>query len=350
MIGHNYFESNNERQYFTGYNFAVPGLYTITNTQEDITQIDNTFRKKTTAAFSRLNVNYLGTLFLELSGRNEWSSTLPADNNSFFYGSANLGFVFTELLNNNEDIFTFGKLRASYAVVGNDAPIYRTQTFFVNGGASTRFGGGVNFPINGIGGFQLSNAAGNGNLKPETNTTIELGTDLRFLNNRLGIDFTWYRALSTDQIIPVTVAASTGFTSQIINSGEIENTGIEIMLTGTPIKNSDFTWDFQVNFSRNRNFVKELPLDNIIDPLYSSRLQRAQIPGEQYGLFYGNAFKRNEEGELLIDESGFPQLASEQQIIGNPNPDWLMGIRNNLRYKDLSLFISVGRPAWRGCS
>ncbi len=336
MIGHNYFQSTGSQQFFSGRNFAIPGLFNISNTQEDLVAVDSESKKRTTAAFSRINLNWKSQIFLELTGRNEWSSTLPVDNNSFFYGSAGLSLIFSDLFEIDSDVLSFGKLKGSIAQVGNDAPLYATETFFINGSASSDFGGGVLFPIDGVGGAQLSNVAGSNTLEPEKNTTIELGADLKFLNNRIGLDFTWYRSLSTEQIISVAVPGSTGFTNQRINSGEIENKGIELVLTGTAITTNDFSWDIILNFTRNRNVVNELPLDNIISPLFSSRLQAALIPGEAFNVFYGNAFKKNENGQLLITPSGFPQLDSEQRIIGDPNPDWLMGIRNNFNYKNFS--------------
>ncbi len=336
MLGHNYFTLNTTRQFISGRNFAIPGLVNINNTQEDIIPLDDETRKRTTAAFARMNIGWKGMLFLEQTGRNEWSSALPVENNSFFYGATSLAFVFSEVLDIDESILTFGKLKGSFAQVGNDAPVYATETFFENNPVSSDFARGVVFPVDGVGGAQRSNTAGNDALEPEENSTIELGADLRFWNNRIGLDFTWYQSVSTNQIISVAVPGSTGFTNQRINSGEIENTGIEMVLSATPVRINDFSWDVMFNFTRNRNIVNELPLESIISPQFSSRLQSAMIPGEPFNVFYGNAFKRNEQGQLLISPTGFPQLAAEQKIIGDPNPDWLGGWRNTFRYKDFS--------------
>ncbi|MBV6647556.1 MAG: SusC/RagA family TonB-linked outer membrane protein, partial [Cyclobacteriaceae bacterium] len=337
MVGHNFFSLSNSRQYFSGRNFGIPGLYTITNTTEDLVNIDNLFEKKTTAVFSRFNVGWRGTLFAEFNMRNEWSSTLPASENSFLYGSANFAFAFTELVDIDDDILTFGKLKASFARVGNDAPIYALDTYLENASISTNLGGGVVFPINGVGGVQRENTAGNANLKPEQTDAIEFGADLRFLRDKIGLDFTWYRTTSIDQIISVAVPGSTGITNQQINSGEVENKGVEIVLTATPIKTPSLTWDILVNFTRNRNEVKELPVESIISPLYSSRLNAIQRPGLPFNSFYGNAFTRHENGEILIGADGFPTLDPEQRVIGDPNPDYLMGIRNSVSYKGLNL-------------
>ena len=337
MVGHNMFSSANSSIFLSGMNFAIPGLYNIANTQENPVFTKNFFEKQTQALYTRVNLSYLNSIFFEVTGRNEWSSTLPAATRSFPYGSAGLGVVFSEFLNLNSDVFSFGKLKASAAITGNDAPIYRTETFYNIATAGTRYAGGLRFPIGGVGGVLLSSAAGNSELRAESNTTYEIGTDLRFLNNRIGLDFTYYKSLSRDQIIAVPVPASTGFTTQVINSGEIENRGIEIVLNATPVKVGDFTWDMLVNFTRNRNYVNSLPNDEpIVSNLFGARIQSRLIPGEQYGVFYGNAFRRNDNGEILISPQGWPMMDPTQQMVGNPNPDFLMGFRNSLSYKNFN--------------
>ncbi len=345
MVGHNHFYSSNKRQYISGSNLLIPGLYNIGNATESINPIQTTFRKKTVAAFGRISMGWRDMLFVELNARNEWSSTLPVQNNSFLYGSTNVGFVFSELLALDPAIFSFGKVRGSWAQVGRDAPIYATQTYYERGIVTSPFGGTLRFPLpsTGLGGVELSNTAGNNDLRPEKNTTIEFGTELSFLNNRLGLDFTWYRSLNADQIVNIVIPATTGFTNQRINSGEIENKGIELVLNGTPVRTPAFKWDATVNFTRNRNTVKSLPLDEI--RLYGyGNLAPTLREGEPFGVFYGTAFKRNEAGQLLINDAGYPQRnpATEENPtgelrIGNPQPDWLMGIRNTFGYKGFSL-------------
>jgi TonB-linked SusC/RagA family outer membrane protein len=339
LVGHNLFSSASSSIFLSGMNFAIPGLFNIANTQENPVFTKNFFEKQTQALYTRLNLSYLNSIFFEVTGRNEWSSTLPQATRSFPYGSAGLGIVFSEFLNLNSEVFSFGKLKASAAITGNDAPMYRTETFYNVATAGTRYAGGLRFPISGVGGVLLSSAAGNSQLKAESNTTFEIGTDLRFFNNRIGLDFTYYKSLSRDQIIAVPVPASTGFTTQVINSGEIENRGIEIVLNATPVKVGDFTWDMLINFTRNRNYVNSLPNDEpIVSNVFGARIQSRLIPGEQFGVFYGNAYKRNENGDILISPQGWPQFdPAGQQLVGNPNPDYLIGFRNALGYKNFNL-------------
>lgn len=338
MVGHNMFSSASNRLFLDGRNFSIPSLYNVANTQENQVLTQNLTERQTQAVYSRLNLNYDGFLYLELTGRNEWASTLPANSRSFPYGSVSMGFIFTEIMDFNTDIFSYGKLRASYAQVGNSAPPYATETFYDVGAVSTRYAGGLRFPVDGIGGVLLSRTAGNNQLVPESNTTTEVGVDLGFLQNRVNLEFTYYNSLSRDQIINVEVPASTGFTFQRINAGEIQNRGVEVVLSGTPVQSPNFSWNTTLNFTRNRNFVNELPDDQpIVTNLYGARVTSALIPGEQFGVFYGNAFKRNENGDKLITPDGYPQFADEQQIIGNPNPKFLIGFRNALNYRNLRL-------------
>lgn len=338
LVGHNMFSASSTSYLLNGTNFAIPGLFNIANTQENPVFLKDDFRRMTQAVFSRANFGYLNAIFLELSVRNEWASTLPAGNRSFSYGSAGLSVALTDLLKVESDILSFAKLKGSYAGAGNIPPAYRTETFYNIATTGTRYAGGVRFPIDGVGGVLLSTAAGNSNLVAEFTNTLELGADIRLFQNKLGIDFTYYDAISSNQIVSVPVPGSTGFLTQIANAGEIQNKGIEVVLNGDILRRGDFSWDMIVNFTRNRNYVNSLPNDEpIVNNLFGARIQSRLIPGEQFGVFYGNAFRRNENGDILINPQGFPMLDPVQQMVGNPNPDFLMGWRNNFTYKNLNL-------------
>lgn len=339
LVGHNYFSTQTDRVYISGSNLAIPGLYNIANAQDNLVQIQNISRKKTAAALSRINLDVKDFFFIELTGRNEWTSTLESPNNSFFYGSVGSSFIFTDALQISGNAFSFGKFKASYAQAGRDAGPYTNQTFYNRGIVSGTWGGGIVFPLagSGIGGVELSNVAGNPNLRPERNTTLELGAELRFIKNKVGFDITYYRALNTDQIIAVSVPGSTGFTNKVINAGEILNKGLEIVGDVKLVDKGTFSWDVIANFTRNRNEVLSLPVDRI--PLGGFGNLRPQITvGEPFGVFFGTAFRRNAEGLLLLDDAGYPQIdLSGDKKIGDPTPDFLLGIRNNMRYKNFSL-------------
>ncbi|MCH7409300.1 SusC/RagA family TonB-linked outer membrane protein [Belliella sp. DSM 111904] len=338
LVGHNVFATNNSQIYMSGRNFAIPGLFNIANTQENPVFTNTEARRMTQAVFGRASLGYLNSVFLELSARNEWASTLPSSNRSFTYGSAGLSVVLTDLLNVQSNTFSYAKLRGSYAGAGNIPPAYTTETFYNVATTGTRYAGGVRFPLDGVGGVLLSSAAGNSGLRAEFTNTMEIGADIRLFENKLGIDVTYYNAVSRDQIVSVPIPASTGFTTQLTNAGEIQNRGIEAVLNGTVLDRGDFSWDMIVNFTRNRNYVNSLPNDEpIVDNVFGARIQRRLIPGEQFGVFYGNAFLRNENGDILINPQGFPILDPEQRQVGNPNPDYLIGWRNNFNYKNFSL-------------
>lgn len=343
MAGHNYYRNATERQYFSGRGLAVPGVYTIENTSVEQIQIQYTSLKKTAALYSRFSADYKDMLYLELTGRNEWTSTLRPPNNSFFYGSAGLGFVFTEVMDVDDGVLSFGKLRASYAEAGRDAPVYSDLTYYERTSIPAQWGGGLTFALpSGVPGANLSGTAGNPDLRPERNKTLELGAELRFMRDRIDLDVTWYRNRNVDQIVPITVPGSTGFTNYIINAGEIENKGWEIMLNARPFA-GNFRWDFTVNFTRNRSLVLDLPVEQIALAGFGN-LRPLVKEGEPYGVFYGTAFLRDDAGNLIIGEDGYPQRnpatddnPSGDLRIGDPNPDWTMGVRNNLGYKNFRL-------------
>ena len=339
LVGHNYYDRFSQRLYVTGSNLAIPGLYVISNATTDLQQIQNVEKKRTTAALSRLNLDYKGFLMAEFTARNEWTSTLPKGNNSFAYGSAGLGLILTDLIEIDKSKVSFAKLRASLATSGRDAQPYLTDTYYVRGSSTGAWGGSLVFPIpgSGIGGAELSNVAGNPDLKPERNRTYEIGADLGFLKDRIRLEATWFNSANKDQIIAVNLPGSTGFTSQWINSGTITNKGIEAVINAEVVSVGDFSWNATVNFSRIRNEVSDLPVERILMGGFGN-LRPSLINGEPFSVFYGTAFKRDEAtGQLLLTNAGLPQATVTDEKIGDPNPNWLMGLRNTLNYKNFSL-------------
>ena len=301
-------------------------------------------------AYGEFTAAYDNYLYLTLTGRNDWTSSLEEKNRSFFYPSASLSYIFTEHLK-IASWLTSGKLRASLAQIGKDAPPYSTSIVYVPSGD----------PINGATLWTRNNAAGIHTLKPEMTTAFEVGTDLSFLNNRLGLNFTWYKSNSKDLIIPVATAPGTGFTQITLNAGEIQNKGVELTLNGSPVKSKDFSWNIMVNFSANRNKVLSIykDLKQIVagstfgyggsSPTFIYR------PGESVGDIYGTHWERyngnKPTDELHIDKSlpiiigddGFPVRASgsDQKIVGNSMPKWIGSINNTLSYKNWGLSFLI---------
>jgi TonB-linked SusC/RagA family outer membrane protein len=357
IVGYNYFNTSSSNIYIAGNTFNQPGFFNISNATVFENPRQSFIQRATFAAYSSLKVDYRDFIFLELTGRNEWASTLPSDNNSFFFPSANLGFVFTEPLGlSSSPILPFGKVRVSYATMGRIPDPYVTQTFFERARAAEGFGIGIDFPLRGsnIGGTTASNRIGNPELRPETNTTIELGADLSLLNGRISVDFTYYNSRNRNQIFPVTIPSSSGYTSRLINAGELQNRGIEVVLNTRPVRGTNFSWDLGFNFTRNRNYVIELVegLGEIQLPGFGTIFQPRLVPGQQFGVFYGSGWQRNEQGQRIIGADGFPVRQEALQIIGNPNPDFLLGIRNTFTFRDLTLSflwdIRQGGDVWNG--
>ncbi|MCB0518627.1 MAG: SusC/RagA family TonB-linked outer membrane protein [Saprospiraceae bacterium] len=330
-VGHNYLTERSLNSVNEGETFIIPGFYDISNVAQVTLADDNLRERRIAGAFYDLQVGYKDFLYLSATGRWDWSSTLPASEVPFFYDSYSMGFVFTEPLNlSTNKVFSFGKLRLSYATVGGDASPYSLNTFYT-----------LVEPVKGQTSFLQQTTIGNANLRPEETESIEAGLDLRFYQNRLGLDVTAYRSTSRDQIIEVPVAYSGGYSFFVANAGEIENKGIEVLLRATPVKSDAFNWDLNLNFSTNKNTVVKLA-EGVNDIRFpgagvTSTSNRA-IPGEPYGVIYGTKWLRDDAGNILVDDEGYPLFDPQQPgIVGDPNPDWLMGIRNSFSYKGLYL-------------
>lgn len=312
-----------------------------------LTSRQNQSEYRLMGVFGEASIDYRDFLFLTLTGRNDITSTLSKSNNSFFYPSASLSYVFSDHLE-LPSFINQSKLRLSYAQIGKDAPRYST---------SSGFSPYTNFPT-GYTGFTRYEILGNPDLRPEFTDTYEAGLEMAFLDNRLGFDFTYYYSLSTDQIIPINVAASTGYMRAAVNSGSMRNKGVELVLNATPVRTEDFNWDSKLIFSANRNEIRSIR-EGLFEIPYASQfgyvgstVTMKLIPGEPYGNIYGSSWQRyygpgEEEDPLFLDESrpivigenGFPVRAplSSQKILGNSQPDWIGGFTNTFSYKGLSL-------------
>jgi TonB-linked SusC/RagA family outer membrane protein len=307
-----------------------------TSTTQQVTR-DRSRLQRLYAVYGDLQLDYKSYLFLGVTARNDWSSTLPEGKNSFFYPSVNSSFVFTEAFNmDNSKILSFGKVRASWAQVGNEASPYQTSLtrYFLRqpfvAASSTKTNRAY-----------LDDLLGNPNLTHETTREIEFGTDLRFFRNRIGIDFTWFRRNSFDQITEAAVPASTGYISQIVNAGEIQNKGIEVGLTIVPVKTKGgFTWENFFNFTRIRSLVVDAgPSGEILVGGPGSTIGTLHKTGFPFGQIWGSKNARDAEtGQLLINKSeGRPFTLPTSEIIGDPNSDFTLGWRNTFSYKGLSI-------------
>ncbi|HEX6227534.1 MAG TPA: SusC/RagA family TonB-linked outer membrane protein [Chryseolinea sp.] len=348
-LGQELFEEERNSLVNTGKEFDIPEFYQFSNTRQ-LSTIQQLRERRLIGVYGDLLLNYNDFLYLNVTGRNDWTSTLPSGNNSFFYPSYNVSFVFNEVLDLPQ-VVSFGKIRASYGEVGKDTEPYLTSTVYEKG---------LGFPINGILAYSRADTRGNEDLKPERTTTIDLGTELKFFNNRLGVEFTWYKSNSKDQIFQVPISETTGYALIVANVGEIENKGIELIVSASPVRTSDFQWDIVANFTRNRNRVVEIaegldefPLEEQFG--YSGSTVTMKIKeGDAYGNLYGTSFQRYYPDEapddlkyvdydrpLLIGSNGFPVRNTSQLVLGNAQPHWLGGIRNTFTYKAFALSFLV---------
>lgn len=311
---------------------AVPGVYNVANSAIPVVASNESRLKRINSLYYSGQVSYKNALFLDVTGRNDWSSTLPAENNSYFYPSFTLSGVFTELLNMDSNVLNFGKLRASYAKVGSDTDPYQLLP-------TMSFGDGWNASTKLLNQF-LPNTLPNENLNPQFVTSTELGLELKFFENRLGLDATYYDSKATDQIINIPVSAASGYLTKTINAGQINNSGIELMVYITPVKSKDFSWDMTFNFAKNTNEVVDLypGVEQYVLGTYWS-LQVMAIPGQPYGSLFGYDLARDPDGNIL-NVDGLPQQGP-LKILGNYQPDWTGGMKNDFTYKNLSLGVLI---------
>ncbi len=331
-IGGNQMKQIQDFQQTVAPQLLIPEIYNFSNSavQLQVTEINN--EKRINSLYGYAQFSYKNMLFLDVTGRNDWSSTLPEDNNSYFYPSVALSGVISDMIQLPNAI-AFAKVRAAFAEVGNDTDpyqllnVYEPETAFGNNQAKRE-----------------SSVLKNPELKPERTQSMEIGADIRFFNNRLGIDFTYYQNNTKDQILPITLDISTGYSARIINAGKIKNYGIELMLTGSPlVKENGLKWDVSINFNRNRSEVVELAegIEAYTLTERNGAYTQARV-GEQMGAIYGVGFARVEDesspyyGQIIHSAEGTPLRGSDLEYQGNYNPDWMMGIQNMFNYKGLN--------------
>ncbi|MCY7358915.1 MAG: TonB-dependent receptor, partial [Rudanella sp.] len=243
---------------------------------------------------------------------------------AYYYPSVSGGFIFSHFI--QTPWLTSGKLRLNYAEVGNSAPAQSINDVYA---PQTAFGSAALFAVNAT--------KNNPTLRPERTKSTEGGIEMAMLQGRLGFDVTYYQSLSVDQIVPVAVSTATGYSYKFINAGVIQNKGVEVSLYGTPVKIRGFSWTVGLNWSRNRNLVKELPVDNFQLGAFQGGVSINAALGQPYGTIRGNNFVYNDKGEKLIDDDGYYQMSgTSNEVIGNVNPNWIGGLTNTFRYKSLS--------------
>lgn len=344
MLGHNIRQrtlNSSEVETNPSGGLIVPGWYNMGNSNGPVDAFNSTSLRRLVGLYADLNISYKSMLFLGATARNDWSSTLPKNNNSFFYPSVNGAFVFTELMQDGKiaEILNYGKIRASWAQVGNDADPYLLRNYFDRTQILGGFGQ-TNFPLNSVPGLSQTDRIGNPDLKPEITTAFEIGTELGFFNNRLTVDFSYYQNKSKDQILNIPITNTTGFNSKVINAGSIQNKGIELGLRGTPIRTS---YGLQVElygtYTRNRSEVLSLlpGVDQVVIGGISGMSIVAAV-GKPYGTFYAQTALRNDAGQVVVNPAnGLPRLTPTSVYLGSYNPDYQASLGTNISYKNWSL-------------
>ena len=339
LVGHNIRQRNVDIQFSQINSLTIPFYYNLANSANPPVTTNFHSLRRLYGVYSDINLNYKNYLFLGITGRNDWSSTLPKGKNNFFYPSANASFVFSDAFTMPEFI-SYGKIRGGAAQVGNDAGPYLLESVFVSGSVTDGYQNSqVNFPLNGVPGFTQNNAIGNPNIKPEITTSYEVGLEMGFFKNRLSIEGTVYKNESKNQIITVPIAASSGFTAQTLNAGLITNKGVELLVRGTPIKKNNFSWDVTATFTKNKNKVVELfpGTEQLALGGFNGATAVAQV-GQPYGAFFGAGFLRSPEGNIVVDQTtGYPVTDPQAKIHGNVQPDFLAGLNNSFSYKSFTL-------------
>jgi len=349
---------NMTQQYFSSLNsqalgLVVPDYYELNNTTSIASQ-EQTLNRRGAGIYGDLTLSWKNMLYVSATGRNDWSTTLPEGNNSFFYPSVGAGWIFTQLpgLKDNK-VLPYGKVRISYAITAKDAPPYYTSTYYVTPSVADGWTSGLTWPFMGTNGYLMSNVLGNNQLKPEKTHNFEVGADLKFIQNRIGISYTYFNNKTTDDILQVPIAASTGYNYANMNAGSIRTSGHEITADFIPIKTKDWTWDITVNWSQIQNEV--LALAPGINRLFLGGFTGSEIDavvGQPYRTIYGYDWLRDGKGNVLIGPDGYPIESQNETALGNVDPKWTAGIGSNLRWKDLSLYflidIKYGGKMWNG--
>src|SRR6266704_6240731 len=309
---------------------VIPGVYTLANSNgQPFAQLYQS-HKKVNSLYGSASFGYRDWLTVDLTGRNDWSSTLPKNANSLFYPSVGAAFIFTDALGLQSSWLSYGKVRASWTRVGNDTDPYQLAAVYDPG---TAWAGSPSFTAP----DRLSNST----LKPAQTTGEEVGADLGFFRDKLIVNATVYQKNTTNQILPVSISGATGYGSAVVNSGEVRNRGIELAATMTPIEKPDFRWNVFVNWSKNTNKVLSLygGVSRIVVGSYWNVNVTADS-GQPYGNLVGYKWQRDPQGHIVVGPDGLPLRNPTQQVLGNYNPDWVGGISNTISYKRMSFSFS----------
>ena len=325
------------------------GFWMLSNGATKTTLEEYKYKRRLVGLFGDVSIGWDEMIYLGLTARNDWSSTLPKEKNSFFYPGATLSWIFTRLIPKN-NVLTFGKVRAAFGKTGNDADEYRVYPNFVQAFSNGYYAADLTkFPFNGVNAFQASSTIGSNSLKPEMTTEVEFGVNLALFNNRINIDFAWYNRTTDDQIFTLPVDPSTGYSFMVTNFGKVRNRGIELLVNTVPVQTKDFRWELGFNFSKNNNKVVSMPesLDGGMVNLNSfsagsDAVYMRAVEGLPMGELFTYLPQYTADGKLIVDANGQPLKTTEVVDTGkNVNADWTGGVTTSLWYKGISLSAAL---------
>lgn len=342
FIGFNYNERETRTHESRVKGLTIPNFYDVTNSPNAPTTFTLLSKRRLIGAFAQANLAYKDFLFLSLNARNDWSSTLPQGKNSFFYPGANASFLLSRLMDLHNAGISYFKVRTAVGRTGKDAPVYSLNSVGVASTVALGFGN-ILFPINGLSAYEIGNIIGNLNLTPELTTEYEIGTEIRFLKDRIGLDVAYYNKRTKGQILNVPIAPSTGYQSAVANFGLIENKGVEIAFNVSPVKTRDFTWNINYTFTKNKNTVLELPdgLDKV-DFNSSYDIKMVARVGYPVGIIEAPTKVMTDDGRYVVSAAtGMFVQSPDDGVYGNIQRDYMMGLNNNFIYKNWSLGINL---------
>ncbi len=344
MLGHNLYSENYVENYTRGDNLVVEEWYNINNAKNIYATQAANYKFRRSSQFGQAKFGYKNYFFADVTGRLEQATSyMPQGKGMNFYPSMNTSFIFSDAFKWTNSEFNFGKIRMSWAQAGKNPPVQSTLVRYTKTAVADGWTSGQTSPINDQVIFESSRLYDRF-IRPEITRSFEIGTELRFFSNRLGIDYTFYDNRSKDLHAKVPVPATSGYSEFFTNAGVMRNRGHEVMITATPIKKKDFRWDIMLNYTRNRNTVEKIA--DGVETIVLNGFEGSQVVvrnGEAYGQFYGTGYLRDASGRVVIEDDvnspgyGYPILDPTQKSLGNVMPRWLGGLNNIISYKGLSL-------------
>ena len=319
----------------------IPGFYNLSNSKNLPTAVEAISNRRLMGAYAQATLGYLDQVFLTVNARNDWSSTLPISDNSFFYPGANLSWVASQTFDLGSTPISLLKFRAAYGKTGADAPPYQVYNTLSVGSVDLGFGD-ITFPFNGVASYGLDNTIRNLKLKPVITKEAEIGAEIKLFKNRIGLDVGYYDKRTDGQIFTVPISPGSGYTGMVQNLGLVSNKGIELSLEATPVKNKDFSWVLNYTFTRNRSKVENLnggPDKVQLQTAYDAEFDA--IPGKPLGVFKAPVPVYTPDGKIVVDaETGIPVVSPDLGEYGTSQRDFMMGLQNTLTYKDFQLGFS----------